>query len=111
MILFYYVLSIILCKYTNSPVVGSSICVLLSLYFSMTLIEAMSAFAGAVCCFQIKDSKHFWRLLCINVLFYGLGIIIIGALVEVKQRETQYRIILTFVLGWGTFVCKWLGYC
>ncbi len=77
----------------------------------MTLVEAMASFAGAVCSFQIKDSKQYWRLLLINVLLYGVGIIIVGALTEAKQRETSYRIILTFVLGWGTLVYKWwLGY-
>jgi len=104
MILFYYVLSILVCKYTNSPIIGIAVCVLSSLYFSMTLIEAMAAFAGAVCSYQIKDSRRFWRILLINVVFYIFGSIFIGPKID-------HRVIYTFVLAWGTFVCNWLGYC
>ncbi len=70
----------------------------------MTLIEAMAAFAGAVCSYQIKDSKRFWRILLINIVLYIVGAIIVGP-------KRDYRIILSFVLAWGTFVYKWLGYC
>ncbi len=68
----------------------------------MTLIESMAAFAGAVCSFQIKDSLQFWRIVLINVLLYGIGTVAVGTVRE-------YRIILTFVLAWGTYLLKWWG--
>jgi hypothetical protein len=67
----------------------------------MTLMEAMAAFAGAVCSFQIKDSPKYWRIVLINAAAYCIGVLFIGQTIE-------YRIIYTFVLAWGTFVCKWL---
>jgi len=102
MILLFYITSIVVSKYTNTPILGIAACLFPSLYLK-TIIECMAAFSGVFCAFQIKDSPKFWKLILINAMWYMLFILLF------RGSSTDVRILFTFVLAGATWVAKKVG--
>ena len=103
MILIYYIASIILCKYTNSPIIGIFICVISSIPLGMTVMESIGAFAGSVCSYHIKDSRRFWRIVLINGIVYSILVLIFGGSIDL-------RLIFTFGIAWSNFAFRYYGF-